>query len=66
MDWCQIVSWDTLNTKKMFLKNKPVWAIRKCMVTMATRNAILKNGGVPTKPLDKLVFIGVIRPTLKP
>ena len=28
---------------KMFLK-KSVWAMWKCMVTMATRNAILKNG----------------------
>ena len=27
---------------------KTVWAIRKCMVSIATHNAILKNWGVPT------------------
>ena len=30
--------------------NKPVWAMRKCMVSMATHYNY-KNGGVPTKLL---------------
>ena len=35
----------------MFLKNKAEWAMRKCMVAMATFNAILKNGGILTKSI---------------
>ena len=37
--------------RKKVPKNKPVWAMCKCMVSMATRNAILKNGGVPKNSL---------------
>ena len=33
----------------LFPKNKPVSAMEKCMVVVATHNAILKNGSVPTK-----------------
>ena len=36
---------------KVVIKNKPVWALWKCGVSMATRDAILKNWGVPAKPL---------------
>ena len=35
--------------KKFNLKKKLIPAMRKCMVSMATHNAILKNGGVTTK-----------------
>ena len=35
--------------RKNVPKYKPVWAMLKCKVTMAIRNAILKNSGVPTK-----------------
>ena len=31
---------------EVFLKNKPVWILLKCMVSMATRNVILENWGV--------------------
>ena len=34
--WCQIVSWNPMNEKIMFLKNKLIWAMWKWMVTMAT------------------------------
>ena len=50
-DGCQIANWDPLNTKKMFLKDTHVWAFRKCIVAMATGNANLKNGGVPTNSI---------------
>ena len=35
---------------------KTVWALRKCMVSMATHNRY-KNGGVPTKlPISQLLI----------
>ena len=35
--------------KKFNLKKKLIPAMCKCMVSIATHNAILKNGGVTTK-----------------
>ena len=39
-----------LNAKRNCQKYKPVWAMRKCTVSMATHNRF-KNGGVPAKLL---------------
>ena len=49
--WCQIVSWGPMNEKTMFLKNKHIWAMRNCMVTMATINAILTGRGIHTNSI---------------
>ena len=49
--WCQIVFWDPMNEKKMFLKNKHIWAMRNCMVTMAILNAILTGRGLHTNSI---------------
>ena len=35
--------------KKFVPRKKKILAISKCMVSMATHDAILLNGGVPTK-----------------
>ena len=52
------VQWDPLNAKKVVLKNKPVWTMWNCMVSMATNNANIKNGGTLTKLLiSQLLFI---------
>ena len=40
---CQIVHNDTLKAKKSS-KNEPIWAMWKCMVSMATHNAIQEWG----------------------
>ena len=37
--------------KNIALKNKPILAMLNRMVSMATHNALLKNGDVPTKVL---------------
>ena len=43
---------------KIILKNRLVSAMRKCMVSMATGNAILKKGGRPTKSnISQLLLI---------
>ena len=39
-----------MRRNKVGLKNKLVRSMGICMVLMATRNVIPKNGGVPTKP----------------
>ena len=51
LHWCQIVSWDPMNEKTMFLKNKHIWVMRNCMVTMATLNAILTGRVVHTNSI---------------
>ena len=58
---CQNVPWDPLNAKKkiMFLKHYPVWAMWKCMVAMATCNAILNNGGIPTKSIISQLLLTI-------
>ena len=48
LHWCQMVSWDPMNEKTMFLKNKHIWALQNCMVTMVTPNTILTGRGVHT------------------
>ena len=51
LHWCVIVSWDPMNEKTMFLKNKHIWATQNCMVTMATINAILTGRGIHTNSI---------------
>ena len=46
---CQIVHWDTLDEKRRCPK-KLVWALWKCMVSMATHGGF-ENRGMPTKVL---------------
>ena len=46
----QNCQWYLLHAKNA-PKNKPVWVMGKCMVSMATYNAILKNGSVPTNSI---------------
>ena len=43
--------------KKSNLKKKLILAICKCMVSMATHNAILKNGGVTTKSFKSQLLL---------
>ena len=45
---CLIVYRDPLNVKTSCPKNKPRWAMCKCIVFMSNPNAILKNWTVPT------------------
>ena len=42
---------------KVVLRNKSVWAMRKCMASMATRYMILKNGRRPTKSTVSRVLL---------
>ena len=43
--------------RKFVLRKKLILAMSKCMVSMATHNAILVNGGVPTKTtISQLLF----------
>ena len=43
---------------KVVQKNKPVWAMRKCIVSMATNNRF-KNGCVPTKLLISQLLLTI-------
>ena len=45
--------------KKFNLKKKLIPAICKCMVSMATHNAILKNGGATTKSFIPQLVLGL-------
>ena len=42
---CQIVQWDPLNGKQSSPENILVWAMWKCLVSMATPYMIFENGG---------------------
>ena len=53
----QIVYWDPVNAKLSCPKNKLVWAMWKCMVSMATRYMILNNVGRPTKSIVTMVLL---------
>ena len=46
--WVPFFLLGPLNAKQSCPENKPVWAMRKCMVSIATNNRF-KNGVVPTK-----------------
>ena len=41
------------------VSNKFIWAMLKCMVAMANRNAILKNGGLPTKSIISQLLLTI-------
>ena len=54
---CQIVEWDPLNAKRSSLQNILVWAMRKCMVSMASPHTIFENGGRPTNSIISRILL---------
>ena len=49
-----------MRNKVVLIKNL-VWAMRKCMFSMATLYMILKNGGRPTKSIISKVLLIIER-----
>ena len=45
--------------QKFVPRKKLILAMSKCMVSMATHNAILLNGGVPTKTTISQLFLSL-------
>ena len=55
--WMPNSFWDPQSAKQSCRKNRLVWAMLKCMVSMATPYMILKNGGSPTKSIISRVLL---------